>query len=126
MSTPIVIAEDDEDIAAILREALGADGSMEPIVVSNGALVIDAVMSVGAQLLVLDVRMPGASGIDVYDIVRDHPAFRHIPVLFVTANPELALDTTPGKAPRDIVAKPFDLDDLVTRARSLLAEAIAA
>lgn len=126
MSTPIVIAEDDEDIAAILREALGADGSMEPIVVSNGALVIDAVRSVGAQLLVLDLRMPGASGIDVYDIVRDHPAFRHIPVLFVTANPELALDTTPGKAPRDIVAKPFDLDDLVTRARSLLAEAIAA
>ncbi len=126
MSAPIVIAEDDDDIAAILSEALGADGSMEPIVVSNGALVIDAVMSVGAQLLVLDVRMPGASGIDVYDVVREHPAFRHIPVLFVTANPELALDTTPGKAPRDIVAKPFDLDDLVARARTLLGDPIAA
>ncbi|MEP7003440.1 MAG: response regulator [Chloroflexota bacterium] len=126
MSAPIVIAEDDDDIAAILREALGADGSMEPIVVSNGALVVDAVLSVGAQLLILDVRMPGASGIDVYDVVRDHPAFRHIPVLFVTANPELALETTPGKAARDIVAKPFDLDDLVSRARTLLGDALAA
>jgi DNA-binding response OmpR family regulator len=126
MSTPVVIAEDDEDIAAILVEALSADGSIEPVVVSNGALVIDAVMNVGARLLILDVQMPGASGIDVYDVVRDHPAFRDIPVLFVTANPELALETLPGAAPRDIVAKPFDLDDLVARARGLLGETLAA
>ena len=126
MSVPVVIAEDDEDIAAIISEALGADGSMKPIVVSNGALVVDAVMDSGARLLILDVRMPGASGIDVYDILRDHPAFRDIPILFVTANPELALDTLPGAAPRDVLAKPFDLDDLVARARSLLMEALAA
>lgn len=99
---------------------------MDPLVVTNGALVIDAVMSVGARLLVLDVQMPGASGIDVYDVVRDHPAFRDIPVLFVTANPELAEETLPGAAPRDIVAKPFDLDDLVTRARDLIGRAPAA
>lgn len=124
--TPVVIAEDDDDIADILVEALSADGTLEPVVVSNGALVVDALMRVGARLLVLDVHMPGASGIDVYDLVRDHPAFRDIPVLFVTANPELALDTLPGAAPRDIVAKPFDLDDLVSRARSLLGQALAA
>lgn len=126
MSTPIVIAEDDVDISDVLVAALGADGSMEPVVVSNGALVVDAVMQSGAQLLVLDVQMPGATGIDVYDVVRDHPAFRDIPVLFVTANPELALDAVPGAAPRDIVAKPFDLDDLVARAHGLLARAVAA
>ena len=125
MTTPVVIAEDDEDIAAVMVEALRADGSIEPIVVSNGALVIDAVMHAGARLLILDVQMPGATGIDVYDIVRDHPAFRDIPVLFVTANPELALDTLPGVAPRDVIAKPFDLDDLVGRARGLLGDALA-
>lgn len=123
---PVVIAEDDEDIAVIISEALGADGSMKPIVVSNGALVIDAVMHSAAGLLILDVRMPGASGIDVSDIARDHPAFRNIPVLFVTTNPELALDTLPGAAPRDVLAKPFDLDELVARAHSLLVEALAA
>jgi len=125
MTIPVVIAEDDEDIAAVIVEALRADGSIEPIVVSNGALVIDAVMNAGARLLILDVQMPGATGIDVYDVVRDHPAFCDIPVLFVTANPELALDTLPGAAPRDVVAKPFDLDDLVGRVRSLLGGALA-
>ena len=67
----VVVAEDDEDIAQILAEALRADGVADPIVVSNGALVIDAVISSGARLLLLDVQMPGASGIDVYDVVRD-------------------------------------------------------
>lgn len=124
--TPIVIAEDDPDIGAIMVDALSADGTMDPILVTNGALVIDAVMRSGARLLILDVQMPGATGIDVFDVVRGHPAFRHLPVLFVTANPELALDTMPGAGPRDVLAKPFDLDDLIARARSLLIEALAA
>ncbi|HTJ60309.1 MAG TPA: response regulator [Candidatus Saccharimonadales bacterium] len=125
-SPAVVVAEDDEDIAHILAEALQADGMADPIVVSNGALVIDAVISSGARLLLLDVQMPGASGIDVYDVVRNHPALAGIPVLFVTANPELARETMPGNAPREVIAKPFDIDQLVGRVRELLGEEIAA
>lgn len=126
MTVPVVIAEDDEAIAALIVAALSADGSMAPTVVSNGALVIDAVMATGARLLILDVQLPGATGIDIYDIVRDHPAFCGIPVLFVTANPELALDTLPGVAPRDVLAKPFDLDELIARCHRLICEPLAA
>ncbi len=123
---PIVIAEDDVDIAAVMVDALASDGTMDPTLVTNGALVIDAIMHTGARLLVLDVQMPGATGIDVFDVVRGHPAFRHLPVLFVTANPELALETLQGVAPRDVLAKPFDLDELIARAHSLIVEARAA
>ena len=122
----VVVAEDDEDIAHILAEALRADGVADPIVVSNGALVIDAVISSGARLLLLDVHMPGASGIDVYDVVRNHPALAGIAVLFVTANPELARDTMRGNAPREVIAKPFDIAALIGRVRELLREEIAA
>jgi DNA-binding response OmpR family regulator len=116
----VVIAEDDEDIARVLAESLRADGIAEPIVVGNGALVIDAVINSGASLLTLDLQMPGASGIDVYDVVRNHPALASIPVLFVTANPELASDTLPGNARREVMAKPFDIDALVAKVRELL------
>jgi DNA-binding response OmpR family regulator len=119
-SRVVVIAEDDPDIADILAETLRTDAGLDPIVVNNGALVIDAVIDSGARLLILDVQMPGASGIDVYDVVRNHPAVADIPVLFVTANPELAHDTLPGTAPREIIPKPFDLEDIVNRVRALL------
>lgn len=122
----VVVAEDDEDIARILEGALRADGVAEPIVVTNGALVIDALINSGARLLLLDVQMPGASGIDVYDVVRNHPALAGIAVLFVTANPELARDTMRGNAPREVIAKPFDIDLLVERVRELLREEVAA
>jgi DNA-binding response OmpR family regulator len=120
----VVIAEDDEDIARLLSETLRAYGLAEPIVVSNGALVIDAVIGSAARLLILDVQMPGASGIDVYDVVRNHPASAVIPVLFVTATPELARDTMRGNAPREVLAKPFELDVLVAKVRELLPEGI--
>ena len=122
----VVVAEDDPDIARIIEEALRADGVVEPILVSNGALVIDAVIASGARLLLLDVRMPGASGIDVYDVVRNHPALAGIAVLFVTANPEVARETIRGNAPREVIAKPFDIDELVATVHELLAPRIAA
>ncbi|MDP9320072.1 MAG: response regulator [Chloroflexota bacterium] len=116
----VVIAEDDADIARILEETLRADGLVEPVVVSNGALVVDAVINSGARLLILDVQMPGASGIDVYDVVRNHPALAGVAVLFVTANPEIARDTLRGNAPREVIAKPFELDLLMAKVRELL------
>lgn len=122
----LVIAEDDEDIARILVETLRADGRVEPFVVSNGALVVDAIIDTGARLLILDVRMPGASGIDVYDVVRNHPALVGTAVLFVTANPGLARATIRGNAPREVIGKPFDIDALVEKVHELLADEIAA
>jgi DNA-binding response OmpR family regulator len=122
----VVIAEDDEDIARLLSDTLVSACIAEPIVVSNGALVIDAVMASGARLLILDVQMPGASGIDVYDDVRSHPALSGIAVLFVTANPEIALETLRGNAPRVVLAKPFDIDVLIATVRDLLREEVAA
>jgi two-component system response regulator MtrA len=115
----VVVAEDDLDIAAILGETLRAEG-IEPILVSNGALVIDAVIESGARLLILDVQLPGASGIDVYDVVRNQPALVDIPVLFVTANPQVARATLAGRARREVIAKPFDLGTLVAKVRELL------
>lgn len=126
VAPPVVIAEDDEDIARVLSDTLRSAGIAEPIVVSNGALVIDAVMSSGARLLLLDVQLPGASGIDVYDVVRSHPALAGIAVLFVTAAPEIARETLRGNAPREVIAKPFNIDAVAEKVRELLLEDIAA
>lgn len=121
-----MIAEDDGDIAGVLAEVLRSSGAADPIVVSNGALVIDAVISSGARLLILDVQLPGASGIDVYDVVRSHPALTGIAVLFITATPEVARETLRGNAPREVIAKPFDIELVAERVRELLRLELAA
>ncbi|HEY8731209.1 MAG TPA: response regulator [Candidatus Limnocylindria bacterium] len=122
----VVVAEDDGALARVLEESLRAGGIAEPVMVSNGALVVDAVIDSGARLLILDVQMPGASGIDVYDVMRNHPALAGVAVLFVTANPEMARETLRGNAPREVFAKPFDLDALLARVRELLGDGVAA
>lgn len=118
----VVIAEDEADIAQLVAETLAAYAGVETIVVSNGALVIDAVIVSGAHLLVLDINMPGASGIDGYDLARNQAALAHIPVLFLTAHPDLAADALPGRAPREVMVKPFYVDRLVLKVKELLAQ----
>lgn len=116
----IVLAEDDPGIAALVVETLQADLEAEVIVVQNGALVMDAVVHRGAALLILDISMPGASGIDVYDAVRNHRTVGATPILFMTAEPDRGLATLDRNGRRDVIAKPFDLDELVRRVRTLL------
>ena len=121
----IVLAEDDAAVADLVAETLRTDLEAEVIVVGNGALVVDAVVNSGAALLVLDISMPGASGIDVYDVVRNNPALDAMPILFMTAEPDRGLATLERSGTRDVLAKPFDLDELVRRVRRLLPVAAA-
>jgi CheY-like chemotaxis protein len=71
------------------------------------------------DLILLDVRLPDASGVSLYNTLRQNPSMSRVPVLFVTANPELvrqaALD-----GPYACLPKPFALDHFVNLVRSLL------
>src|SRR5512132_4163567 len=77
----VLIAEDDPDTATVLCEAIGDHLYVGTHVVPNGALVPDAIAARRPDLLVLDVALPGLSGMDVFDIVRSDPAFEGVPVL---------------------------------------------
>jgi CheY-like chemotaxis protein len=109
----VLIAEDDPDIAEVLSEAISERTCLATLVVANGALVPDAIAASRPDLFILDVSLPGLSGLDVFDLVRNDPVYRGVPVLFLTGSPEKAAGAFSPTGEHRVMAKPFDLDELI-------------
>ena len=115
----VVIGEDDEPIARLLRDAINDEPAYQAVIVPDGALVLETVRQVHADLLILDVMMPGLSGIEVFDRVRADPDVRNMPVLFVTAATEDYEKQFKDRKVADVISKPFDLNELLAKVRAL-------
>jgi DNA-binding response OmpR family regulator len=117
----VLIAEDDPAIAELLHLALSDRLEVATETVPNGALVMDALIARRPHLLILDIEMPGLNGLDVFDLVRNDANWQGVPILFLTALPEMARTARAPTGVHEILAKPFDVDDLVARAERLMA-----
>jgi len=115
----VVIGEDDELIALLLRDAISDEPGYRAVVVADGALVLETVRQVHADLLILDIMMPGLSGFEVYDRVREDADVREMPVLFVSATTPQFDREFQRRSITSVLTKPFDLNDLLERVRSL-------
>jgi len=124
--TRVVIAEDDPDTAAAIRLTLEERLSVTTAVVTNGALVLDELTATRPDLLILDVSLPGLNGVDVFDLIRGNAGCGEVPVLFVTAAPDRAREAFAHCGISEVMAKPFDVDELAARVSGLLAQAVAA
>jgi len=115
----VVIGEDDEPIATLLRDSINDEDGYQSVVVSDGALVIETVRQVHADLLILDIMMPGLNGFEVFDRVRADTDIRDMPVLFVSAATSQYDKDFVQRGITDVISKPFDLNDLLERVRVL-------
>ena len=122
----VLVAEDEPDIADALRQALTERLDVATDVVANGALVMDAVTACRPDLLILDVALPGLNGLDVFDLLRSDPRLVGVPVLFLTGLPERAETASAATGVHEVLAKPFDVNDLIVRAARLMEISTAA
>lgn len=118
----VLIAEDDADLADVLRQALTERLDVETDAVANGALVMDSVAARRPDLLILDVALPGLSGLDVFDLLRSDVHWQGVPVLFLTALPEAAATANAAIGVHEVLSKPFDIEDLIARAGRLIGD----
>lgn len=119
----VLIAEDDPDLADVLRQALTERLDVEADAVANGALVMDSVGGRLPDLLILDVNLPGLNGLDVFDLLRGDARWQSVPVLFLTALPEQAATANAVTGVHEVLSKPFDIDELIARAGRLIGPA---
>ncbi len=119
---PIWIVDDDESIRWVLEKALARE-NLTTRSFSNARDVIDALQSGTPQVLVSDIRMPGESGLELLQRVKQqHPG---LPVIVMTAFSDLdsAVAAFQGGA-FEYLAKPFDLDKAVELIRRALDESL--
>ena len=117
----VLVADDDSDMAALIKAMLEERLPVTVDHVTNGALVLDQITATRPDLLILDVSMPGLNGIDVFDLLRGSAPSVDVPVLFLTAMPERAEQAFARFGITDVMAKPFEGDALVRRVEDLLA-----
>jgi len=112
----ILIADDDPQILRALRITLKARG-YEVVTASDGRAALDAAATTHPDLVVLDLGMPGLTGVEVIEALR---GWTRIPILVVSGRSEShdkvhALDAGAD----DYVTKPFAADELLARIRAL-------
>ena len=115
----MVIGEDDEPIAILLRDAINDEPGYQAVVVSDGRWIEDTVRGDHTDLLILDIMMPGLSGFEIYDRLRADPRTRTMPFLFISAAMDHYAEDLLRRGITDVIAKPFDLNDLLDRVRAL-------
>jgi CheY-like chemotaxis protein len=80
----ILVIEDDDVSRELMRMALAGRGH-EVTVAENGVEGYDTALVVNPDLIVTDIRMPGADGVHVVRRVRDTPSLEDTPILVITA-----------------------------------------
>jgi len=122
MSKPVLIIEDDPDIAESVRYNLEAEGFAATIA-STGeqgfALALDNQNP--ASVIILDLMLPGISGTELCRRLRRENQTRRTPIIMLTAKTSEA-DRVAGLdlGADDYIAKPFSVRELVARVRAVL------
>ncbi len=115
MPPKVAVIEDDRDLTGLLQYALEQEG-FEFSCIHDGLAATDFCQRVQPDAIVLDVMLPGMDGFSICKELRQDPALRDVPVVFLTARTEEA-DRLRGLeiGGDDYVVKPFSVRELVAR-----------
>jgi len=117
----VVIADDDTELATIIAQRLSNE-KFKCLVTHDGREAYDMIKRELPDLVILDIMLPHLSGYEVCRRARRDPQLYATPILVLTGlrdEPEVVHALEQGAD--DLVAKPFRFDNLIQKARALLA-----
>ncbi len=116
----MLCADDSPGMRGMLRDVLSASGN-EVVLVPDGLAVLEAIRKREPELLILDLVMPGMSGLEVCRILKSRPHTARIPILMLTGQGEVEHKVAGFEAGADdYLSKPFDPRELRSRVAALL------
>ncbi len=116
----LLVVEDDEQLAKLVRTYFKMEGFETRIAGSRAALEA-ALREARPDVVLLDVMLPDADGLDLLAAIRKHPAVKDVPVVMMTAKStrESVLQGIKRGA-NGYVTKPFNVDVLLKAVKSVL------
>jgi two-component system phosphate regulon response regulator PhoB len=120
MAQTVLVVEDERDIAELVRYHL-AQAGFRVVTAGDGRQGLELARRERPSLVVLDLMLPGMSGLEVARALKQDEKTRAIPILILTARGE-EVDRIVGfeVGADDYVAKPFSPRELVLRVRAIL------
>jgi CheY-like chemotaxis protein len=114
----ILVCDDDPSLRELVRAVLGPRYRF--VEAADGAEALAIAREMRPDLIVLDVMLPGLSGIEVLEAIRTEDELRELKVVVITAWSHAEMEAQVAGADR-FVSKPFDPDDLSDAVEELLA-----
>jgi DNA-binding response OmpR family regulator len=118
----ILVVEDDVAVAELIRTLLNDVPGWGATVVHDAAAARQVFQLVRIEALVIDVNLPGISGIELIELLRNDAAWNEPPILLMSADPSQPKinDALRTGLVTDFLAKPFDVDQLAAMLKDAL------
>ncbi len=119
----ILVADDEADVLNLVSNNLKAAG-FNVLRADDGPSALEQARSSAPALIVLDLMLPGISGLEVCKALKSDSATKHIPIIMLTAKAE-EIDRILGLelGADDYITKPFSPRELVLRVKSVIRRA---
>ena len=114
----ILLVDDDEDYRQLMRLLLKSEG-YQACEATNGIHAVQLAQQIQPALILMDLSMPVLDGKLAAEQIRQEPALRGVPIIFISGFGELGMDLyssidTLGYGPVEYLAKPiFDFPELI-------------
>lgn len=118
---PVLVVDDEESVRQMLRDLLEAEG-WEVREAQNGKVALQELKNGLPELILLDLMMPEMDGFEFIETVRNHPDYREIPIVVITARDlnEEERHTLAGGVERVLQKGQYDRDTLLHEMRRLV------
>ncbi len=119
----LLIVEDDNDIATMLRLYFASQG-YEVDIAGRGSEALEKTRQSMPHLIILDIMLPDFDGFEVCRTLRTHTRTSHVPIIFLTQKDERS-DKLQGLelGADDYITKPFDIEELKLRVQRAISRA---
>ncbi len=117
----ILVVDDDDAVRTMVVRQLSALYVVHQAADASAAFAILRDIS-APKVIICDVMMPGMSGMQLVERIKQRPALKHVPIIFLTAKTDAA-DVVEGinAGARHYMTKPFKMNDLLARVAKLVA-----